>query len=103
MIEHVVLFKWKADADPAKVEEVGNAIKALKDKIPGIVDLAYGEDITKTRAQGFTHGLVVRMATRETVKFYDEHPEHVQVVHKIREVVESVLAMDFESPRLTPN
>ncbi|ETV94359.1 hypothetical protein H310_11999 [Aphanomyces invadans] len=103
MVEHVVLFKWKDDASAEAIEEVGRSIIALKDKVPGIIDLAYGEDFTKTRSQGFTHTLVVRMANKETVAFYDSHPEHVKVVTQIRLILDKILAMDIETPRHLPN
>ncbi|ETV86409.1 hypothetical protein H257_02782 [Aphanomyces astaci] len=103
MVEHVVLFKWQDDATPEAIESVGQSILALKDKIPGVIDLAYGEDFTKTRSQGFTHALVVRMANKDVVAFYDAHPEHVKVITQIRTIVDKILAVDFESPRHTPN
>ncbi|KAG9400112.1 hypothetical protein AC1031_011022 [Aphanomyces cochlioides] len=99
MVEHIVLVKWKVTADPAKIAEVQEATIALKDKIPGIIDVAFGEDFMKARSLEFTHGLVMRMDKKETVKVYEQHPEHIKVLKKMIPLAEKFLSIDFESPR----
>ncbi|OQR86571.1 stress protein [Achlya hypogyna] len=102
-MEHVVLFKWKADASADAIATVGAGLVAMKDKIPGVMDLAYGQDFTVARAKGFTHMLVVRLTSREMLPGYAEHPEHQKVLVQIREIAEDIMAMDFESPRFAPS
>ncbi|KAF0686707.1 Aste57867_21549 [Aphanomyces stellatus] len=101
-VEHVVLLKWKDDAPADTIAQIATGLTALKDKVPGIVDLTYGEDFNKVRSDGFTHMLVVRFVSKEALASYDTHPEHQKVVSLIRTVVDKVLAVDIESPRLTP-
>ncbi|KDO27888.1 hypothetical protein SPRG_07160 [Saprolegnia parasitica CBS 223.65] len=102
-MEHVVLFKWKEDASEAAIADIGAGLVAMRDKIPGVVDLAYGQDFTINRAKGFTHMLIVRLTGRDMLPGYAEHPEHQKVLVKIREIAADIMAMDFESPRFAPS
>ncbi|KAF0692607.1 Aste57867_16310 [Aphanomyces stellatus] len=101
-MEHVVMFKWKNSTNATAIDAVGKAIIALKDKIPGIVDLSYGEDFVKTRNNGYTHMLVVRLEKKEALPVYTSHPEHVKVATSLKEMAESIMGLDFDSPRFTP-
>ncbi len=96
MIEHIVLFRWTQDAAPDDFAEVMEGLRGLQEQIPGIVDLTCGEDFSG-RAQGYTHGLVVRFTTRAALDAYGPHPAHQHVVQAlINPIRESVLAFDFE-------
>ena len=66
MVEHNVLFKFKADASPEAVQAVVDGLVGLKSQIPGIADLTVGANFCE-RNQGFTHGLVVRFDDKNTV------------------------------------
>ncbi|OQS02449.1 hypothetical protein THRCLA_21414 [Thraustotheca clavata] len=98
-MEHVVLFKWKENVAEEALEEIAQGIIALKDTVPGVIDLAYGKDVTISRSKGFTHMLVVRLTGRDMLQGYAEHPEHLKVLVKIREAAADVMALDIESPR----
>jgi hypothetical protein len=63
MIEHIVLFKLKADAAEDKKRALLEALLALRDRVPGIVQASAGTNFS-TRAQGYTHGFVVRFKDR---------------------------------------
>jgi hypothetical protein len=96
MIEHIVLFQWKADASQESVNRVMAELRALKGKIPGIVDLSCGTNFSD-RAKGYTHGLVVRFADRAALEAYGPHPEHQRVVQNfITPIRADVLALDYE-------
>lgn len=96
-IVHVVLFRWKADAPAEQIVRVMQALDLLKQRIPGIADLTCGENFCE-RAQGYTHGLVVRFVDRASLEAYGPHEAHQEVVQTlIRPIMESVLAFDFEA------
>ncbi|KAF0688599.1 Aste57867_19772 [Aphanomyces stellatus] len=101
-VEHVVLFKWKDDAPAETIAQVEADVIALKDQISGIVDLTYGKDFNKVRADGFTHMVVVRFVSKEALASYDAHPDHQKVVALLLPIMDKILVMDMESPRLTP-
>jgi hypothetical protein len=96
MVEHVVLFKWKEDAAPEAVQAVIRGLKALNDKIPGIMDLSCGENFS-ARSQGFHCGLVVRFINRAALDVYGPHPAHQEVVQNlIAPIRADILAVDYE-------
>lgn len=96
MIEHLVLFKAKPDAPPEKLDAMIKALTALKDKVPGILSISAGVNFS-ARAQGYTHGLVVRFADRAGLDAYQPHPAHQDVVvNYVRPHTDGVLALDYE-------
>ena len=96
MIEHIVLFRWKPEATDAQVAAAVKGLQGLKGRVPGILDLACGADFSD-RAQGYTHGLVVRFPDRAALDAYGPHPAHQTVVQtQIKPIVADVLAFDFE-------
>lgn len=96
VIEHVVLFKLKADAPEAKKTEMLRRLLALKDQIPGISQVSAGTNFS-ARAQGYTHGFVVRFNDRAALDAYLPHPAHRAVVENhVRPLSEGVLALDYE-------
>ncbi len=95
-IEHVVLFKAKPSSSPGDLDAMLKALLALKDKIPGILGCSAGVNFS-ARAQGYTHGFVVRLADRAALEAYQPHPAHQDVVVRlVRPHTEAVLALDYE-------
>lgn len=96
MIEHIVLFRWKLSATPEQIQQAMTALKNLKPKINGILDLSCGENFSD-RSKGFTHGLVVRLKDRQTLNAYFPHPEHQVVVELyIKPILDDILSVDYE-------
>lgn len=96
MVEHVVLFKTKADATDEQKERMISELKALREKIPGIVDLSVGRNFSD-RNQGYDIGLVVRFVDRAALDAYGPHPAHTGCVNTyIAPIKEDVLVVDYE-------
>jgi hypothetical protein len=96
MVEHIVLFRWKEDATPEAIAKVFDGLRALKGKIPGLVELTCGPDFSG-RARGFTHGMVVRFVDRAALETYLPHPLHREVITTwIDPIRADVMACDFE-------
>ncbi len=96
MIEHIVLFKWNTAATPQAIDAAMTELRALKGKMEGILDLSCGANFSD-RAQGFTHGLVVRFTDRAALETYGPHPAHQHVMQNfINPIRAEVLALDYE-------
>lgn len=96
MIEHVLLIRWLEGANPEAVDAAMAELRALKDKIPGIMDLSSGANFS-VRAKGYTHGLVIRFKDRAALDTYNPHPEHQRVVQKfINPIRDDSLVLDYE-------
>ena len=77
MIRHVVLCRFREDADVAAVFA---ALSALKEKIPGILAISCGADNSPEGLQkGFTHGFTVDFADAAARDAYLPHPAHQAV------------------------
>lgn len=98
MIEHIVLFQFQPDTSPEALSALLTGLRALKGKIPQILALSCGENFCD-RAQGFTHGLVARFQDISSLKAYQDHPAHQEVVQTlIKPIAANILAMDYEIP-----
>ena len=96
MIEHIVLFKWKEEALPQQIDLALNALKELKNKIPGIVEISCGKNFSE-RNQGFQSALIVRFNDTDSLKAYFPHPEHQKVVeNNIKPILLDILSIDYQ-------
>ena len=96
MIEHMVLFKLKEDAPAGAGDRMIERLRALRQTVPGVIDLTCGANFSP-RSQGFTHGLLVRFESRADLDAYAVHPEHQRAVAEaVKPAVESILALDYE-------
>lgn len=95
-LRHVVLFKFKADATQAQVQEVVDAFAALPGKIPEIKGFEWGTDVSvEGKAEGFTHGFVVTFADAKGREVYLPHPAHQAFVKIVGPVLDKVLVFDY--------
>jgi hypothetical protein len=81
IVRHVVVFKYTEEAPEAEIQEITDAFRALKNKIPGIVSFEHGvnnspEDLN----QGFTHVYVMTFEDEAARDAYLPHPEHQKFV-----------------------
>ena len=76
-VRHVVVFRFKPDADPAKIRQVTAAFAALKDQIPNILAFEHGENNSPEKLnQGFTHVYQVTFTNAAARDVYLVHPAH---------------------------
>lgn len=97
-VRHVVVFKYAEDASEAEIQEITDAFRALKDKIPGIVSFEHGvnnspEDLN----QGFTHVYVVTFEDEAARDAYLPHPEHQAFVDMLTSsgIFEEAFVVDY--------
>jgi hypothetical protein len=96
MVEHILLVRWTEGASAEAVDTAMAELRALKGKIPGILDLSSGTNFS-VRAKGYTHGLVIRFKDRAALDVYNPHPEHQRVVQKfINPIRDDSIVLDYE-------
>lgn len=96
MVEHIVCFKLKQGTTSEEEQKLIDMLRALKEKVPGILSLTAGKTFTPERGQGFSVGLVVRFPDKEALAIYGPHPNHQPVKDYVAQVCESVMAVDYE-------
>ncbi len=96
MIEHVVLFRFSQNTTQQQRNKVISQLRALKGKIPGIVDLQCNHNFNQQSNRGFEIGLTVRLESRDALLAYGPHEEHRKVTAYMAEVgLEERVVVDF--------
>ncbi|TCU37411.1 Dabb family protein [Rhizobium azibense] len=84
MILHCVLLRLKAAMTGEEKQALLASVVALKEVIPGIVDVRYGPNVSPEGLHGgFVDGFVVTFENAEARDAYLVHPEHVAVGERI--------------------
>lgn len=94
MIEHIVLIKLKPEFE-AKIDEICSALNSLKSKIPEIIEICAGRNISN-RHQGYQMGLRSLFKSKEDLETYSKHPAHVELVETLLiPAKDDLIALDF--------
>lgn len=97
-LQHVVCFKFKTTATAQDIKQVEEAFQALKQKIPQVVTLEWGTNVSKEkRDKGFTHCFVLSFKSEQDRDTYIEHPEHKAFGKIVGPVLDDVFVIDFWS------
>jgi len=95
-LRHVVLFAFRDDAPDDRIRTIEAAFAALKDQIPGIVDLEWGtNESPEGLDQGFTHCFVVTFQDAAARDAYLPHPAHVAFGALLQPCLDRVLVVDY--------
>src|SRR5688572_26276573 len=96
MFVHIALFKWKSGTDERSIAAALKEVEALKDKIPGLLEISTGQNTSKY-GEGYTHVVLVRAKTPEAIDAYRKHPDHLAAARKIEAMEEKGIGVDFET------
>ncbi len=95
-LRHVVVFKFKEDTAPEKVQEIVDAFAALPEKIDSIVDFEWGvNNSPEGHDQGFTHVFLVTFEDEAGRDKYLPHPAHKAFVRLLVPHLEKVFVVDY--------
>jgi hypothetical protein len=95
-LQHVVSFKFKTTATPQDLEKVEAAFQALKGKIPQIVTLEWGTNVSKEKKdKGFTHCFILSFKSEKDLETYIGHPEHKAFGKIVGPLLDDVFVIDF--------
>lgn len=76
-VRHMVVFKFKEGATPDQIKQVTDALRALKDTVPGIVSFERGVNNSPEKKNlGFTHAFLITFENAKARDEYLPHPEH---------------------------
>lgn len=98
-VRHMVVFKFKSAAKPEQIQQVSDALRALKDKIPGIVSFERGVNNSPEKKNlGFTHAFLITFEDARARDAYLPHPEHQKFGALLGSlgVMEDVFVVDYE-------
>jgi hypothetical protein len=98
LLHHVVLLKFKQSASPEQIKKVEDAFAALKQKVPGVVSLHWGTNVSPEHLnKGFTHCFTLAFNSDKDRDAYLVAPAHKDFGKILGPVMEEVLVIDFWS------
>ena len=93
---HVVSLKFKEGASQEQIRQVEEAFAALKDKVPGVVVMTWGTNVSPEKHdKGFTHCFVLAFDSGKDRDAYLVHPEHKAFGKVLGPVLGDVFVLDF--------
>jgi hypothetical protein len=98
IVRHIVVFKYKSTATEAQIQQVTDAFRALKDKIPGIVAFEHGRNVSpEGKDLGFSHVYMLTFSDAQARDAYLPHPEHKKFGETLRGsgIFEDVFVVDY--------
>lgn len=99
VLKHVVMYKFKADQSPARVQEVVDAFSALPKRIDTIIGYEHGTNTSEEgKSDGLTHVFVVTFRDKEGLATYLKHPAHDAYVQVVKDRREKVIVFDYVVP-----
>lgn len=94
MIKHIVMLKFKKDANESGIDELEKKLGALTGVIPEIKSYEFGRDIVRSE-RSYDFALVSVFKDTESLKIYQVHPRHQEVLKTVKDLCESVIVADF--------
>jgi hypothetical protein len=88
MIVHIVTFTWREGVTDEQVREACEGLARLPELIPALQRYRFGPD-ADLREGNADFGIVAEVPDAEGLLAYLEHPEHVVVAGKLREMAAS--------------
>ena len=92
MIKHIVMWNLKDKSDATKVKTM---LEALKDKVPGIIEIEVGIDFNGSDAAADVV-LYSTFASLDDLNAYQQHPEHQAVIPFMQSVTSGRKVVDYE-------
>ena len=95
-LRHMVLFGFKPGVPEARIAELVERFRALKDLVPGVEDFECGVDVSpEGLSQGHTHCFVLTFGSESARDAYLPHPSHQDFIVWIGPYVDKALVVDY--------
>lgn len=95
MFIHIFGFRWNGHATDEDKARAEREILAFEGTIPGLIDVAVGENISP-RGHGYTFAGLMRFTDRAACDAYATHPAHSALLEWLVPLIEPV-ELDFEA------
>ena len=94
MIVHIVMFKFKDENKESNIAEVTKKLNALVELIPTLKSMEVGVDFNRSQ-RAFDLSIYSTFETKEDLKTYAVHEEHLKVVELIKSVTLESKVVDY--------
>jgi hypothetical protein len=93
MFIHIFGFRWKPEATEAQKERAAADIVAFRGKIPGLLEVHVGQNVSP-RGQGYAFAGLMRFTGKQACDDYTTHPQHQALLKWLVPLIEPV-ELDF--------
>lgn len=94
MIKHIVFFKWEEDS-LQRANELKKKLLNLKEKIEEIKEWEVGINFSISD-RAYDMSLISSFNSKEDLKAYAIHPEHMKVIDFIKETKAMTKVVDYD-------
>lgn len=94
MVVHIVMFKFKEENKEFNIKMINKQLNDLVDSIDELESMEVGVDFNQSE-RAFDLSLYSTFKTKEDLKAYAVHPEHLKVVASIKCVTEESKVVDY--------
>ncbi len=103
MLRHIVLLRFRPDAQPEAIRHIEAAFAALPHRIEHIHGFEWGHNTSPEGLhKGFTHAFIVSFADDAGLDTYLPHPAHQAFVAQLKPLLDDVLVIDYEPQETAP-
>lgn len=95
MFIHIFGFRWKPDASEADKTRATEAILAFRGRIPGLLDVHVGPNLSP-RGQSYTFAGLMTFTNKADCDAYASHPHHLALLEWLVPLIDPV-ELDFEA------
>ncbi|MDB5085387.1 MAG: stress protein [Bacilli bacterium] len=97
MVEHIVIFKFREQLSSDKEKELVDLVYSFKKRIPGVVDVSAGINVTEEteKIHGYQFGFRITFENQDYLRNYRPHPVHKEFGQAIKGLTENVIVMDY--------
>ena len=96
LLRHVVIFKFKDSSSVAQVKTVVDTFMRLKTKVPQVVDMEFGTNMSPEHFnEGFTHCFVLTYKSEKDLADYQLHPAHKAFQEVLKPHMDKVFVVDY--------
>ncbi|MFB3789492.1 MAG: Dabb family protein [bacterium] len=96
LVRHIVCFAFQDDAKPEQIQAVVDAFKELPNKIPFIVDMECGANMSPEGLnKGFTHCFQLTFKSAKDRDAYLPHPAHKEFGKSLSGLIKDVFVIDY--------
>jgi hypothetical protein len=92
---HIFGFRWKPEATDADKARAAEEILAFRGKIPGLVEVSVGPNVSP-HGQGYTFAGLMKFTDRAAADAYSTHSAHLALLAWLVPLIDPV-ELDFEA------
>ncbi|MEZ8102339.1 Dabb family protein [Vibrio bivalvicida] len=97
MIRHILLIKFKQDAEQSEINKLRTLFEQMPAKIEGVVEVEWGlNDSPENKNQDYTHSVLMTFADEAGRQNYLPHPEHDALKEVFRPLLDDIIVFDYQ-------